>query len=89
MQPTNWTGKFTMSMAQLCVRTSMQPVQKGEPATEALQDGFITKVHLRTEGKGKLMTIALTAGQRHATAVPRFASLLVVMAFVSPPAQAQ
>jgi transposase len=36
--------------------------------TEALgrsQGGFSTKVHIRAEGKGKLMTIALTPGQRH------------------------
>lgn len=36
--------------------------------TEALgrsQGGFSTKVHLRAEGNGKLMTIALTPGQRH------------------------
>jgi transposase len=27
--------------------------------------GFSTKVHLRAEGDGKLMTLVLTAGQRH------------------------
>jgi len=38
--------------------------------TEALgrsQGGFSTKVHIRAEGHGKLMTIVLTPGQRHET----------------------
>ncbi len=45
--------------------------------TEALgrsQGGFSTKVHLRAEGKGKLMTIALTPGQQHEATV--FATLM-------------
>jgi transposase len=46
----------------------MQPVQKGDPETEALgrsQGGFSTKVHVRVDGNGSLMTLALTPGQRH------------------------
>ncbi len=38
--------------------------QQGYPATEALgrsQGGFSTKVHLRSEGGGKLVTLVLTA----------------------------
>src|SRR5262245_44516081 len=38
------------------------------PEAEALgrsQGGCNTKVHLRAEGGGKLMTLALTPGQRH------------------------
>lgn len=44
--------------------------QKGQQNQEALgksQGGFSTKLHLRAEGKGKPMTFALTAGQRHET----------------------
>jgi transposase len=40
----------------------------GNPEAEALgrsQGGFSTKVHVRAEGGGKLMTLALTPGQRH------------------------
>ena len=40
------------------------------PEAEALgrsQGGFRTKVHLRAEGGGKVMTLVLTPGQRHAT----------------------
>jgi transposase len=40
------------------------------PEAEALgrsQGGFSTKVHLRAEGGGKLMTLVLTPGQRHET----------------------
>jgi len=59
-----------MLTAPLCERTSMPRVQKGDPATEALgrsQGGFSTKVHIRAEGHGKLMTLVLTPGQRHET----------------------
>jgi hypothetical protein len=41
---------------------------KGDAETEALgrsQGGFSTKVHLRPEGTGKLLTLLLTPGQRH------------------------
>jgi len=40
----------------------------GSPEAEALgcsQGGFSTKVHIRAEGAGKLMTQVLTPGQRH------------------------
>jgi transposase len=44
----------------------------GDPATEALgrsQGGFSTKVHLRAEGGGKLLTLVLTPGQQHEATV--------------------
>ena len=40
----------------------------GDPESEALgrsQGGFSTKVHVRAEGGGKLLTLVLTPGQRH------------------------
>jgi transposase len=43
-------------------------VKKGDPQEEALgysQGGFSTKVHLRCDGSGKLMTFVLTPGERH------------------------
>src|SRR5215207_7062757 len=55
-------------MAPWCVPTSTRPGQRGGPETEALgrsQGGFSTKVHVRTEGGGKLLTLVLTPGQRH------------------------
>jgi transposase len=42
----------------------------GSAEAEALgrsQGGFSTKVHIRAEGGGKLMTLVLTPGQRHET----------------------
>lgn len=45
-------------------------MQKRGPTLEALgrsQGDFSTKVHIRAEGHGKLMTVALTPGQRHET----------------------
>ncbi len=42
--------------------------KQGDPATEALgysQGGFSTKVHVRADGGGKLMTLVLTPGQQH------------------------
>src|SRR5215217_4228832 len=44
----------------------MQPVQKSSPEREALgrsRGGFSTKIHLRCEGTGKLITFLLTPGQ--------------------------
>src|SRR5215210_5949409 len=44
----------------------------GDPATEALgrsQGGFSTKVHLRAEGGGQLLTLVLTPGQQHEVTV--------------------
>ena len=44
----------------------------GDPATEALgrsQGGCSTKVHLRAEGGGKLLTLVLTPGQQHEATV--------------------
>ncbi len=44
--------------------------KKGDPLKEALgysQGGFSTKVHLRTDGNGKLITLILTPGHRHET----------------------
>ena len=62
-------------MAPWCVPTSTRPGQGGAPETEALgksQGGFSTKVHVRVEGGGKLLTLVLTPGQRHeATAFER------------------
>jgi len=49
-------GRSTMWTAPQCELTSTQPVQKG---------GFSTKVHVRAEGKGKLMALVLTPGERH------------------------
>src|SRR5581483_2970885 len=46
--------------------------QGGDPTTEALgrsQGGFSTKVHLRAEGNGKLLTLVLTPGQQHEVTV--------------------
>src|ERR671932_1716561 len=46
--------------------------QGGDPAQEALgrsQGGFSTKVHLRAEGGGKLLTLVLTPGQQHEVTV--------------------
>ena len=40
----------------------------GDPRGEGLgrsQGGFSTKVHVRAEGKGKLMALVLTPGERH------------------------
>ena len=42
--------------------------KRGGPASQALgrsQGGFSTKVHLRAEGHGKLLTVLLTPGQQH------------------------
>ncbi len=42
--------------------------KQGNPATEALgrsQGGFSTKVHVRADGGGNLMTLVLTPGQQH------------------------
>jgi len=44
----------------------MQPVQKSSPEREALgrsYGGFSTKIHIRCEGTGKLITFLLTPGQ--------------------------
>jgi hypothetical protein len=46
----------------------MRRAQKKRPDAEALgrsQGGFSTKVHVRAEGHGKLMTLVLTPGHRH------------------------
>src|SRR5262245_9010041 len=46
--------------------------KKRDPETEALgrsRGGFSTKVHLRAEGDGQLMTRVLTPGQRHEAVV--------------------
>ena len=51
---------------------SMRREPGENPENEALgrsQGGFSTKVHLRAEGGGKLITLALTPGQRHEAAV--------------------
>jgi transposase len=51
--------------------------QGENPEGEALgrsQGGFSTKVHLRAEGGGKLMTLVLTPGQRHEA--PMFPQLM-------------
>lgn len=44
--------------------------KKGAPEEEALgysKGGFSTKVHLRNEGNGRMITLALTPGHRHET----------------------
>lgn len=44
--------------------------KQSEPEKDALgysQGGFSTKVHIRTEGSGKLITFVLTPGERHET----------------------
>src|SRR5215217_7782859 len=44
----------------------MQPVQKSSPEREALgrsYGGFSTKIHIRCEGTGRLITFLLTPGQ--------------------------
>lgn len=46
--------------------------KRGDPEQEALgrsQGGFSTKVHLRAEGTGRLLTFHLTPGQRHEAVV--------------------
>jgi transposase len=46
--------------------------KKSTPEAEALgrsQGGFSTKLHVRAEGGGKLMTFVLTAGERHELSV--------------------
>ncbi len=49
-------GRSTMWTAPQCELTSTQPVQKG---------GFSTKVRVKAEGKGKLMALVLTPGERY------------------------
>jgi hypothetical protein len=64
-------------MAPSSAPAGMRRGQEGNPAAEALgrsQGGFSTKVHLRAEGGGKPMTLALTPGQRNEATV--FACLL-------------
>lgn len=59
------------------MHTSTPLVQKGVPNREALghsQGAFSTKIHLRAEGKGKPVTLLLTAGQCHEA--PVFESLM-------------
>lgn len=46
--------------------------KKSDPKTEALgrsQGGFSTKLHVRVEGNGQLMTFVLTPGQQHEATV--------------------
>jgi transposase len=46
--------------------------KKSDPTTEALgrsQGGFSTKLHVRVEGHGRLMTFVLTPGQQHEATV--------------------
>lgn len=46
--------------------------KKSSPETAALersQGGFSTKIHLRAEGRGNLMTFLLTLGERHELSV--------------------
>ena len=50
----------------------MRRGRKGAPATEALsysQGGFSTKIHLRADGSGQLLTLVLTPGQQHESTV--------------------
>src|SRR5919199_935758 len=66
------TGRCPSSMGPSSGRTSMRPGPRGDPATEALgrsQGGFSTKVHLRAEGGGKLLTFLRTPGQPHEATV--------------------
>src|SRR5579884_4062784 len=70
-------GRSIASTARSFVPTSMPLGQKGDQNQEALgksQGGFSTKLHLRAEGKGKPMTLVLSAGQRHETT--RFEALM-------------
>jgi transposase len=65
-------GRSTLWTAQLCGRPSTRLEQKGDPLAEALgrsQGGFSTKVHVRADGRGKLMTLILTPGQQHEASV--------------------
>jgi len=46
----------------------MRRGKKSDPETEALgrsRGGFSTKLHVRAEGMGKLITFLLTPGQQH------------------------
>lgn len=55
-------------MGQSCAPTNMPLGQKSDAATEALgrsQGGLSTKLHVRAEGGGRLITFILTPGQRH------------------------
>ena len=57
-----------MWVAPWCVPLSTRREPGENPEGEALgrsQGGFSTKVHLRAEGGGKLITLGLTPGQRH------------------------
>ena len=63
-----WTGPSTSSIAPSCVPTSTPPVQRGDPATEALgrsQGGVATKLSVRAEGAGKPLAFVLQPGQQH------------------------
>lgn len=63
MLPARWIGRYITSTAPSCGRG-----KRGDPEKQALgrsRGGFSTKVHLRAEGNGKLLTLILTPGQRH------------------------
>ena len=66
------TGPRTTSTVPSSGRTSTLLGQRGGPPAEALgrsQGGLSTKVHLRAEGGGKLLTLLLTPGQQHEASV--------------------
>jgi transposase len=66
------TGKGITWMGPRCGRLSTRQGQKKGPggrSARAEPEGFSTKVHVRAEGGGKLMTFLLTPGQRHDASV--------------------
>ena len=66
------TRRSTMSMARRYAPTNRAAGAEGDRVTEALgrsRGGLSTKLHLRIEGQGKLMTIVLTPGQQHKATV--------------------
>jgi transposase len=68
MPQATWIGTYTTSTGPRFVPTSTRRGPRGDPVTEALgrsRGGFTTKIHIRAEGHGKLLTLALTPGQQH------------------------
>lgn len=73
-KPVNWTGKCISWTGQLFVPTNMLPGQKSCPDAEALgrnRRGPSTKLHVRAEGGGKLITFVFSPGQWHKQRVVR------------------
>jgi hypothetical protein len=66
-----WIRKFILLIPPRCVLINMPQGQKSNAAAEALarsRGGFRTKIHVRCEGHGKLITVLLMPGQENAIA---------------------